>query len=91
MHINLFLIPAFVFIGNFSFGQVKDSMGFSIKKVASFEVKNDLYEVRILNERETPICIMHSTYINLFWDPPQRLAIMKNDQLFEVFSVQPKF
>jgi hypothetical protein len=68
-------------------GQIKDSIGFSISKVPGFEKMNDLYEVRIINGREDPVCIMHSAYINLLFDPPQRLALLKRDKSIEIFSL----
>ena len=78
---------AFVLITNFTFGQIKDSIGFSILKSISFEKTYDLYDVTIKNGKGSPICIMHSTTVNLFFDPPQRLAIMTNDRSIELFSL----
>ena len=87
MNRNIFLIVLLVFIANLAFGQIHDSIGFSIKKSTSFEKTNDLYEVIIKNGRENPISIMHSTRINLFFDPPQRLAIMRKAKNFELISL----
>jgi hypothetical protein len=67
----LFLL---LMIGQFAFGQVRDSISFSFSKEKSLEKGNDLYEITIENLKDTPIAILFVPSIKLFYDPPQRLA-----------------
>src|SRR6187399_1043844 len=70
-----------------SAGQVKDTVGFFISKIPGVEKKNELYEVRIINGRVDPICIMHSVYIHLFLDMPQKLAVVGDEKGVEKYSL----
>lgn len=86
MKASIYLI-FFFFTAETAIGQVKDSIGFVITKAPAIENANDLYDVRMVNFRKDPICVMHSTRINLIYGTPQRLALQKSDKGVDVFSL----
>jgi hypothetical protein len=49
--------------------------------------RTDLYTVTIKNISDTPVCILHSIFINLFYDPPQQLADYKKVNSTELYSL----
>ncbi|MDP4260059.1 MAG: hypothetical protein Q8937_17670 [Bacteroidota bacterium] len=67
--------------------QTKDSLLVRISRMKTKDTKLLLYQVYMLNVSETPICILHSAYISLFDNPPQRLAVFKKDTNTELFSL----
>ena len=87
MQIRSLLVGMLLVISSVAFGQVKDSIGFSFRKLESPDKKNELYEIIIGNRRQIPICMMHSAYIFLLYDPPARLALFKKEKTYDVFSL----
>jgi hypothetical protein len=89
MNIVLRYFPVFglSFISNLTYAQLKDTIFFGVIKLTSSEAKDELYEVTIRNGRVAPVCIMHSAYINLFLDPPQRLALLGSEKSKQLFSL----
>jgi hypothetical protein len=84
-YLSVIIISAF--LPNLAFSQIRDTIAVIISKAQSTETINDLYNVRILNVKKDPVCIMHSAYINLFFDPPQRLAVFRTEKSFDIFSL----
>jgi hypothetical protein len=76
-----------IFLSNFALGQLKDSLGIILSKCKSDEKNNDLYEIVIKNVKVDPVAVLHSAYISLIYDPPQRLSILKNNDLYEDVSL----
>jgi hypothetical protein len=87
MQVRSLLVLTLLLISSLTFGQVKDSIGFSCLKLESFDKNNELYEVLVKNSSRNPICVTHSAYINLFYDPPVRLALFKKEKTYDVFSL----
>jgi hypothetical protein len=70
------------------FGSLQDSIGVVIKRVKLEEKANDCYEVKVVNLRSDPVCVMHSTHgFLLAGTPPLHLALFKNTDSSEVFSL----
>lgn len=70
------------------FCQRKDYIIFQIKKDSTAESGFDRFSVRAYNPSDTPVCIMHSIFINLIEEPPQKLAVFRSNytqgQLFSL-------
>ena len=87
MQVRSLLVLTLLLISSLTFGQVKDSISFSFLKLESFDKQNELYEVLVKNGSRKPICVTHSAYINLLYDPPARLALFKKEKICDVFSL----
>jgi hypothetical protein len=71
-----------------AFSQARDSLIFEISKVETTEQQYWLYRVTVYNNNaEIPACLLHSTYINLGFQPAPKLALSTKDTPAELFSL----
>jgi hypothetical protein len=87
MQFKIILFLTIFGFNNYAFSQIKDTVAFLISKEETKEINYSLYNVVIKNFTDSPICILHSAYNNLFYDPPQRLALIENDKFGNQYSL----
>jgi hypothetical protein len=71
------------------FSQSKDTLLLKVTKAKSEETRNSLYNVIAYNASTRPICILHSSFINLFDGDAQaqRLALFNKNESSELYSL----
>ena len=80
------IIILLTFLKYAGYSQTIDSIGIIITKKPDSIKGYSLYHFEIKNLYFSPVCIIHSAYINLFEDPPQVLALFKKDTN-DIFSL----
>ena len=87
MKISGVLILIILHLHGSVFSQTKDSLVIRVSNVKTADKRYSLHNVQIFNISKTPVCILHSTYINLIYDPPQKLALFDKSAPAESFSL----
>jgi hypothetical protein len=90
MLINLRTIFIILFI-SFSwpgYSQIGDSLMVTAMKEEKLQDNYSLYTVIMKNVSDTPICILHSIFINLFYEPPQKLAVADKTKSADIYSLE---
>lgn len=75
-----------LFYSAHSFSQTTDSLLVTVTK-EKMENGLHLYNVTMKNFSDTPVCILHSIFINLFYDPAQQLAVIHSTSSAEFYSL----
>jgi len=83
MKILFFLL--FISVIHRSFSQVKDTLNAVIIRDTKKDSSYVIYKITLRNFTKSPVCVLHSIFINLFNSAPQQLALYnKNDQFYSL-------
>jgi hypothetical protein len=89
-YINLKIVFFFLLISCCHKGvcQKTDSVFVVTLKSDETQAGFSTYSITIKNTSQTPVCILHSPFINLVFDPPQGLHILNTSGSIEIYSLE---
>lgn len=68
--------------------QRKEPVNIQITIDSSITANLDVYTITVYNISDTPICLMHSTFINLLEDIPEKLPLFQRRSNGDLFSLE---